>query len=101
MTDLQGAASLQIMEDMTDYGHPVRFGVSIDPSAADFAAALALARQADRARLDYLAVQDHPYQAGYPDPWTMLTSPLAGTERISVLSDVLDLQLRPPAITAM
>ena len=58
---------------MADYGHPVRFGVSIDPGAADFAAALSLARQADRAGLDYLAVQDHPYQPGYLDAWTMLT----------------------------
>jgi alkanesulfonate monooxygenase SsuD/methylene tetrahydromethanopterin reductase-like flavin-dependent oxidoreductase (luciferase family) len=100
MTDLQGAASVQIMDDMTDYGHPVRFGVSIDPSAADFAAALSLARQADRAGLDYLAVQDHPYQAGYLDAWTMLTYLLARTERVSVVSDVLDLQLRPPSIAA-
>jgi alkanesulfonate monooxygenase SsuD/methylene tetrahydromethanopterin reductase-like flavin-dependent oxidoreductase (luciferase family) len=100
MTDLQTLASVQIIEDMADYRHPVSFGVSIDPSAADFAAALSLARQADRAGLDYLAVQDHPYQAGYLDAWTMLTYLLARTERISVVSDVLDLQLRPPAITA-
>jgi alkanesulfonate monooxygenase SsuD/methylene tetrahydromethanopterin reductase-like flavin-dependent oxidoreductase (luciferase family) len=88
------------MDDMADYGHPVRFGISIDPGAADFASALSLARQADRSGLDYLAVQDHPYQPGYLDVWTMLTYLMAQTERISVVPDVIDLQLRPPAIVA-
>jgi alkanesulfonate monooxygenase SsuD/methylene tetrahydromethanopterin reductase-like flavin-dependent oxidoreductase (luciferase family) len=91
---------MRIMDDMADYGHPVRFGMSIDPGAADFSSALSLARQADRSGLDYLAVQDHPYQAGYLDVWTMLTYLIARTEQVSVVSDVIDLQLRPPAIVA-
>ncbi|MFI6079452.1 LLM class flavin-dependent oxidoreductase [Streptomyces sp. NPDC051217] len=85
---------------MKDFGRPLQFGVSIDPSAAGFAEALALARQADKAGLDYLAVQDHPYQPGHLDVWTMLTYLLARTDRISALSDVIDLQLRPPTILA-
>jgi alkanesulfonate monooxygenase SsuD/methylene tetrahydromethanopterin reductase-like flavin-dependent oxidoreductase (luciferase family) len=85
---------------MTDYGHPITFGVSIDPSADGFDASLALARQADAAGLEYLAVQDHPYQPGYLDVWTMMTYLAARTERISVVSDVADLQLRPPTILA-
>jgi alkanesulfonate monooxygenase SsuD/methylene tetrahydromethanopterin reductase-like flavin-dependent oxidoreductase (luciferase family) len=100
MAYLQGASAVRSMDGMADYGHPVRFGISIDPGAADFAAALSLARQADRAGLDYLAVQDHPYQPGYLDAWTMLTYLLARTEQISVVSDVIDLQLRPPAMAA-
>lgn len=83
-----------------DYGHPLHFGVSIDPTAAGFADSLQLARQADRLGLDYLAIQDHPYQAGYLDVWTMMSFLLAQTERISVVSDVIDLQLRPPTILA-
>jgi alkanesulfonate monooxygenase SsuD/methylene tetrahydromethanopterin reductase-like flavin-dependent oxidoreductase (luciferase family) len=85
---------------MVDYGHPLTFGVSIDPTAADFNGALRLAQQADHAGLEYLAVQDHPYQPGYLDAWTMLSYLLARTTRISVVSDVIDLQLRPPAILA-
>jgi alkanesulfonate monooxygenase SsuD/methylene tetrahydromethanopterin reductase-like flavin-dependent oxidoreductase (luciferase family) len=83
-----------------DYGHPLSFGISIDPEAADFPSSLALAQQADRLGLDYLAVQDHPYQPGYLDVWTMLTYLLAKTDRISAVPDVVDLQLRPPTLVA-
>jgi alkanesulfonate monooxygenase SsuD/methylene tetrahydromethanopterin reductase-like flavin-dependent oxidoreductase (luciferase family) len=85
---------------VTDYGHPLTFGVSLDPTAADFGSALDLARQADRAGLEYLAVQDHAYQPGYLDVWTMLTTLVARTERIAVMTDVADLQLRPPTMLA-
>jgi alkanesulfonate monooxygenase SsuD/methylene tetrahydromethanopterin reductase-like flavin-dependent oxidoreductase (luciferase family) len=61
---------------------------------------MSITRQADRRGLDYLAVQDHPYQPGYLDVWTMLTYLLARTEQISVVPDVIDLQLRPPTILA-
>jgi alkanesulfonate monooxygenase SsuD/methylene tetrahydromethanopterin reductase-like flavin-dependent oxidoreductase (luciferase family) len=85
---------------MTDYGHPLTFGISIDPAAADFAESLALAQQADRAGLDYLAVQDHPYQPTYLDAFTLMAILVDRTDRIAVVSDVLDLQLRPPTILA-
>lgn len=83
-----------------DYGRNLEFGVSIDPAAADLGSALTLARRADEAGLDYLAVQDHPYQPGHLDAWTLMTVLLTQTERIAVVSDVLDLQLRPPAMLA-
>lgn len=83
-----------------DYGHPLRFGVSIDPTADSFAASLALAQHADRAGLDYLAVQDHPYQPSHLDALTTMTILADRTERIAVVSDVLDLQLRPPTLLA-
>ncbi|MBN0042272.1 LLM class flavin-dependent oxidoreductase [Cellulosimicrobium cellulans] len=85
---------------MTDYGHTLRFGVSIDPSASDYPEALRLARQADAAGLDLLAVQDHPYQDSHLDAWTLLTQLVAHTDHIAVMGDVLDLQLRPPTLTA-
>ncbi|PZF79708.1 LLM class flavin-dependent oxidoreductase [Jiangella anatolica] len=85
---------------MTDYGRPLSFGVSLDPTAADVGSALDLARQADRAGLEYLAVQDHAYQPGYLDMWTMLSWLAAATERIAVVPDVADLQLRPPTMLA-
>ncbi|MET0590113.1 MAG: LLM class flavin-dependent oxidoreductase [Naasia sp.] len=85
---------------MVDYGHPLSFGISIDPTSTDFAEHLALAQQADRAGLEYLAVQDHPYQSTHLDALSLMTTLVERTERISVLSDVLDLQLRPPTMLA-
>lgn len=85
---------------MTDYGHEVRFGLSIAPDASGIGRQLELAQQADELGLDLLAVQDHAYQASYLDTWTLLTHLSAITERISVMPDVADLQLRPPAMLA-
>jgi alkanesulfonate monooxygenase SsuD/methylene tetrahydromethanopterin reductase-like flavin-dependent oxidoreductase (luciferase family) len=78
----------------------LEFGVSIDPAADDLAASLRLARAADAAGLDHLAVQDHPYQPTHLDSWTLQTYLAASTDRISVLGDVLDLGLRPPTLLA-
>ncbi|GEM31506.1 N5,N10-methylene tetrahydromethanopterin reductase [Nocardia neocaledoniensis NBRC 108232] len=85
---------------MTDYGHEPVFGISIDPAAAGLDNAFKLARHADELGLDLLAVQDHAYQPSYLDAWTLLTYLSAATERISVMTDVADLQLRPPAMLA-
>ncbi|WP_036963502.1 LLM class flavin-dependent oxidoreductase [Promicromonospora kroppenstedtii] len=85
---------------MTDYGQTLRFGVSIDPTATDYPQALRLAQQADAVGLDLLAVQDHPYQPTHLDAWTLIGQLAARTEQISVMGDVLDLQLRPPTLTA-
>jgi alkanesulfonate monooxygenase SsuD/methylene tetrahydromethanopterin reductase-like flavin-dependent oxidoreductase (luciferase family) len=85
---------------MTDHARPLSFGVSIDPKTDRFSSGLALAAQADRSGLDYLAVQDHPYQPAFLDSWTRLTYLLARTENISVVPDVLNLQLHPPTMVA-
>ncbi len=83
-----------------DYGHPLSFGLSIDPTADAFATSLALALQADQAGLEYLAVQDHPYQPSHFDALTLMTILADRTAHIAVISDVLDLQLRPPTLLA-
>jgi alkanesulfonate monooxygenase SsuD/methylene tetrahydromethanopterin reductase-like flavin-dependent oxidoreductase (luciferase family) len=85
---------------MTDYGHPISFGVSLDPSADRLDETRRMVATAAAGGLDYLAVQDHPYQPGYLDTWTLISHLAAGTERISFLTDVADLQLRPPAMLA-
>ncbi|WP_329157083.1 LLM class flavin-dependent oxidoreductase [Streptomyces sp. NBC_01717] len=85
---------------MTDYGRPLSFGVSLDPSAGASAQTRRLARTAEDSGLDYLAVQDHPYQPGHLDTWTLITHLSAVTDRISFLTDVADLQLRPPVMLA-
>ena len=85
---------------MTDYGHPITFGVSLDPSVDELASTMRLASLADAAGLDYLAIQDHAYNPAFLDTWTLISYLAAETERISLVPDVLDLQLRPPTIVA-
>jgi alkanesulfonate monooxygenase SsuD/methylene tetrahydromethanopterin reductase-like flavin-dependent oxidoreductase (luciferase family) len=85
---------------MTDYERPLSFGVSLDPSAGSWAHTQRLARTAEDLGLDHLAVQDHPYQPGHLDSWTLIAHLSAVTDRISFLTDVADLQLRPPVMLA-
>ncbi|GGO28086.1 N5,N10-methylene tetrahydromethanopterin reductase [Microbispora rosea subsp. aerata] len=85
---------------MTDYGRSLSFGVALDPDVRRLDQTTRLARSADESGLDYLAVQDHAYQPRHLDAWTLITRLSAQTRRISFLTDVLDLQLRPPAMLA-
>src|SRR5260370_5253224 len=55
---------------------------------------------ADELGLDLIAVQDHPYQWRFLDALTLLTAIAVQTKRIRVLPDVVNLQLRPPAVLA-
>jgi alkanesulfonate monooxygenase SsuD/methylene tetrahydromethanopterin reductase-like flavin-dependent oxidoreductase (luciferase family) len=85
---------------MTDYGHPITFGLSLYPSVDQLNEIRRLAQAADAAGLDYLAIQDHAYSPEFLDVWTLITYLAAETERISFFPDVADLQLRPPTILA-
>ncbi len=85
---------------MTSYGHDLRFGVFVTPSAGDADAVVALAQAADREGLDLVTFQDHPYQARFLDTWTLLSVVAARTERVHVAPNVLNLPLRPPAVVA-
>jgi alkanesulfonate monooxygenase SsuD/methylene tetrahydromethanopterin reductase-like flavin-dependent oxidoreductase (luciferase family) len=85
---------------MTDYGRPVRFGVFPTPEAASLDEVLTLARVADEAGLDYVGIQDHPYQRRFLDTWMLMATVLARTQRVSVFPDVSNLPLRPPAVIA-
>ncbi|SPL99717.1 similar to Coenzyme F420-dependent N5 N10-methylene tetrahydromethanopterin reductase and related flavin-dependent oxidoreductase [[Actinomadura] parvosata subsp. kistnae] len=76
------------------------FGLSLDPDADALTRTRQLARAAADGGLDFLAVQDHAYQPGHLDAWTLITHLATQTERISFLTDVADLQLRPPAMLA-
>ncbi|GGL12976.1 hypothetical protein Sme01_20300 [Sphaerisporangium melleum] len=85
---------------MTDYGHPLTFGLSLDPAVGALDRTRRLALQAENGGLDLLAVQDHPYQPGHLDTWTLISNLSATTQRISFFTDVADLQLRPPTMLA-
>lgn len=85
---------------MPDYGHPVEFGVFLTPSAGDPRRVVTLTRLAERAGLDLVALQDHPYQPAFLDTWTLLSYLGALTDRIRLAPDVANLPLRPPAVLA-
>jgi alkanesulfonate monooxygenase SsuD/methylene tetrahydromethanopterin reductase-like flavin-dependent oxidoreductase (luciferase family) len=78
----------------------VKLGLFAVPDASDPAAAVELITAADRAGLDLVGVQDHPYQARFLDTWTLLSYAAARTERIRLLPDVINLPLRLPTVLA-
>jgi alkanesulfonate monooxygenase SsuD/methylene tetrahydromethanopterin reductase-like flavin-dependent oxidoreductase (luciferase family) len=84
---------------MSDYRLPVRFGYFLTPEAHP-TRPLELAQLADELGLDYLGVQDHPYQRRFHDTWTLMTAIAMRTRRISIFPDVASLPLRPPAMLA-
>ncbi|TQS19717.1 LLM class flavin-dependent oxidoreductase [Microbispora sp. KK1-11] len=85
---------------MTDYGHELAFGTFLTPQNQDPQGPVRLAQISEAAGLDLVTFQDHPYQPGFLDTWTLLSWVAARTERITVSGNVLNLPLRPPAVLA-
>ena len=85
---------------MPDYGHDLRFGSFLTPQNRDPDAVVALAQLSERIGLDLVTFQDHPYQPGFLDTWTLLSWVAARTERVHLAGNVLNLPLRPPAVLA-
>lgn len=85
---------------MTDYGRDLLFGVFITPTATPATQAVDLAVVADRAGLDLVTFQDHPYQPSFHDTWTLLSFAASRTERVRLSGNVLNLPLRDPAVLA-
>ena len=77
-----------------------KLGVFVVPDASDPQLTLDQIVAADRAGLDLVGVQDHPYQRRFFDTWTLLSYVAARTERITLLPDVINLPLRQPAVLA-
>ena len=85
---------------MPDYGLPLRFGTFVTPANRDPQAPVALAKLSESLGYDLVTFQDHPYQAGFLDTWTLMSWVAAQTDRIHIAPNVLNLPLRPPAVTA-
>jgi alkanesulfonate monooxygenase SsuD/methylene tetrahydromethanopterin reductase-like flavin-dependent oxidoreductase (luciferase family) len=83
---------------MPDYGHPLRFGAFLTPQAARPQDPVALAQLCERAGLDLVTFQDHPYQPAFVDTWTLLSWVAARTERVEVAPNVMNLPLRLPSV---
>ncbi|MFC4072256.1 LLM class flavin-dependent oxidoreductase [Actinoplanes subglobosus] len=85
---------------MSDYGHPLEFGSFITPAAADPTGVVALAALTEQTGLDLVTFQDHPYQPGFLDTWTLLSYAAARTTKVRLAANVTNLPLRPPAVLA-
>jgi hemerythrin-like domain-containing protein len=88
---------------MTDYGHELLFGsfiTFITPDARHPERVVALTQLSEQAGLDLATFQDHPYQPGFLDTWTLLSYLAAATTRIRLSANVLSLPLRQPAMIA-
>jgi alkanesulfonate monooxygenase SsuD/methylene tetrahydromethanopterin reductase-like flavin-dependent oxidoreductase (luciferase family) len=85
---------------MADYGHDLVFGTFLTPQNAKPHVPVALAQLSERAGLDLVTFQDHPYQPAFLDAWTLLSYVAASTERIKISGNVLNLPLRPPVLLA-
>jgi alkanesulfonate monooxygenase SsuD/methylene tetrahydromethanopterin reductase-like flavin-dependent oxidoreductase (luciferase family) len=85
---------------MTDYGHDLQFGAFVTPVAKPAQHAVDIAVAADRAGLDLVTFQDHPYQPRFHDTWTLLSYVASRTSRVHVSGNVLNLPLRQPAVLA-
>lgn len=85
---------------MPDYGHELAFGTFLTPQNHRPHDVVALAQLTERAGLDLATFQDHPYQAGFLDTWTLLSWVAAQTQTLRVSGNVLNLPLRQPAVLA-
>ena len=78
----------------------IKVGIFAVPDATDPSSTVERIEAADRAGLDVVGVQDHPYQRRFFDTWTLLSYVAARTERVRLIPDVANLPLRPPAMLA-
>ncbi len=85
---------------MTDYGHSLEFGTFITPGNNPPDAPVRLAQLSEQAGFDLVTFQDHPYQPGFLDTWTLMSWVAAQTSRIRVSANVHNVPLRPPAVLA-
>jgi alkanesulfonate monooxygenase SsuD/methylene tetrahydromethanopterin reductase-like flavin-dependent oxidoreductase (luciferase family) len=79
---------------------PVRFGLNVDPNTGGLAIAGRIAAIADAGGLEYVGIQDHPYNAEFVDTLTMITWLAARTSTVHFFPNVANVPLRPPAMLA-
>src|SRR5437764_5349248 len=78
----------------------IKLGVFLAPDATDTASTVGQILAADQAELDFVAVQDHPYQRRFFDTWTLLAYAAGRTAHVRFVPDVLNLPLRLPTLVA-
>lgn len=85
---------------MSDYGHELLFGSFLTPASDQPKRVVELAQLSEQVGLELVTFQDHPYQPGFLDTWTLLSFVAARTSIIHVSANVTNLPLRPPAVLA-
>lgn len=83
-----------------NYGHPIEFGFFLEPNSQNSAEVLRVARLGDSLGLDFVGIQDHPYQPAHLESVALLSAIAATTQTIKVQSHVICLPLRLPALLA-
>jgi alkanesulfonate monooxygenase SsuD/methylene tetrahydromethanopterin reductase-like flavin-dependent oxidoreductase (luciferase family) len=76
----------------------VRFGYFLVPNAVD--PLLDTAHRIENLGLDYVGIQDHPYQGEFVETWSLMAMIAATTTTLRVFPDVANLPLRRPALIA-
>jgi alkanesulfonate monooxygenase SsuD/methylene tetrahydromethanopterin reductase-like flavin-dependent oxidoreductase (luciferase family) len=79
---------------------PVAFGLNVDPNTGGLAIAARIAAIADASGLEYVGIQDHPYNPEFVDTFTLITWLAARTAAVHFFPNVANLPLRPPALLA-
>ncbi|MGW1145301.1 LLM class flavin-dependent oxidoreductase [Streptomyces sp. NPDC002454] len=85
---------------MADYGHELEFGSFLTPGSGDPEGVVDLAVLSEEVGLDLVTFQDHPYNPGLLDNWTLMTWVAARTDGIRIASNVTSVPLRNPAVLA-
>ncbi len=85
---------------MSDYLQAVRFGANVDPTVSDPTWPVRLTQTIERVGLEYIGIQDHPYNAQFLETWTLIATLLQATERVHIFPNVANLPLRPPVMLA-
>ena len=79
---------------------PVRFGLNADPNTGGVAIAERITAIADSHGLELVGMQDHPYNDGFLDTFTLLTWLASKTSSVHFVTNVANLPLRPPVMLA-
>jgi alkanesulfonate monooxygenase SsuD/methylene tetrahydromethanopterin reductase-like flavin-dependent oxidoreductase (luciferase family) len=85
---------------MSDFRQDLHFGANVDPTANDPNWPLRLTRAIEQAGLELIGIQDHPYNAGFLETWSLIATLLQATERVHIFPNVANLPLRPPTMLA-
>jgi alkanesulfonate monooxygenase SsuD/methylene tetrahydromethanopterin reductase-like flavin-dependent oxidoreductase (luciferase family)/FAD/FMN-containing dehydrogenase len=83
-----------------DYGHVLKFGTFITPVNDPPQFAVERARLSEELGFDLVTFQDHPYQPGFLDTWTLMSWVAAQTGTVHIAANVLNTPMRPAAVTA-
>jgi len=79
---------------------PPAFGLNVDPNTGGLAIAARITAIADSSGLEYVGIQDHPYNPECVDTLSLITWLAARTSHVHFFPNVANLPLRPPAMLA-